>query len=68
MLEQHSKTTDTSAIPASPDQFRELCAGLEEYENLPELSPSAVRQAEPITGQSHEEMLDASILAGLTLP
>ncbi len=69
MLEpQQSQTNPTSPVPPSPDQFRALCAGLEDYEHLPELAPAAARPPASITDQSHEEALDASILAGLTLP
>ena len=66
--QQQSQTDPTSPAPPSPDQFRELCAGLEEYEHLPELIPAAAPAAAPLSDQSHEEALDASILAGLTLP
>ena len=50
-----------------PDRFRSLCAGVEEYEHLPELPPG--RQASrPATDQSHAETLAEAILAGLTQP
>ncbi len=69
MLEHEQSQTDTTTpAPSSPEQFQVLCDGLEEYEHLPELIPGPTPNAKPITSQSHEETLDASILAGLTLP
>jgi hypothetical protein len=51
-----------------PDRFRTLCAELEEYEHLPELTPGPIHPTQLLTGQNHEDTLDESILAGLTLP
>ncbi len=69
MLEhEQSQTESASPIAPSPEHFRALCAELDEYQHLPELIPGATPSARPITGQSPEETLDASILAGLTLP
>ena len=53
---------------AAHEQFSALCSGLGEYEHLPELIPGAHPSVRPITGQSQEDTIDASILAGLTLP
>lgn len=52
---------------SSEDRFHTLCAELEEYEHLPELTPG-MQMTRLITDQSHEDTIDASILAGLTLP
>ncbi len=49
------------------DQFSRLCAGLEEYEHLPELIPGE-RSTRLITQRSPEDTIDESILAGLTQP
>ncbi len=49
------------------DRFRALCAGLEEYEHLPELIPGSA-STRLITDQSHEDTIDASILAWMTQP
>jgi hypothetical protein len=53
---------------ADQDRFHALCSEIEEYEHLPELMPGATSPQRMITGTDHEETLDASILAGLTLP
>lgn len=50
------------------DRFQMLCSEVEEYEHLPELTPGATRPQRMITGTDQEETIDASILAGLTLP
>ncbi len=50
------------------DHFQTLCSELGEYEHLPELTPGATSPQRMITGTDHEETIDASILAGLTLP
>ncbi|MGH2872949.1 MAG: hypothetical protein ACRDL5_10880 [Solirubrobacteraceae bacterium] len=52
---------------SSEDRFHTLCAELEEYEHLPEFTPG-LQTTRLITDQSHEDTIDASILAGLTLP
>jgi hypothetical protein len=53
---------------ADRDRFQTLCSEIEEYEHLPELMPGATSPQRMITGTDHEEAIDASILAGLTLP
>jgi len=47
------------------DRFSSLCAELDEYEHLPELTPGS-HDTRLITDQSHEDTIDESILAGLT--
>ena len=59
MLEQ--QTIQTS----DQDRFSSLCAELDEYDHLPELTPGD-GTTRLITDQSHEDTIDASILAGLT--
>ena len=55
--------------PAAPqDRFGALCAELDEYDHLPELTAAPVQPTHLVTSQNHEETLDESILAGLTLP
>jgi hypothetical protein len=49
------------------DRFHTLCAELEDYEHLPELTPGS-QMTRLITDQSHEDTIDESILAGLTQP
>jgi hypothetical protein len=51
--------------PDQQDRFSALCAELEEYEHLPELTPGS-QDTRLITDQSHEDTIDESILAGLT--
>ena len=67
LTEQQQHSGDLAHVP-QPDRFRALCAELEEYEHLPELTAGPTHPTHLITGQDHEETLDASILAGLTLP
>ena len=57
---------EQSSQSSEPDRFRSLCAELEEYEHLPELTPG--NRPQLITEQSHEDTIDESILAGLTQP
>lgn len=52
---------------SSEDRFHTLCAELEEYEHLPELTPGR-QMTRLLSDQSHEDTIDESILAGLTLP
>ncbi|MDE3129592.1 MAG: hypothetical protein KGL16_00430 [Acidobacteriota bacterium] len=52
---------------SSEDRFSTLCAELEEYEHLPELTPG-MQMTRLISDQSHEDTIDESILAWLTLP
>ena len=59
--------TEKSAETEQERRFRELCADLEEYEPLPELTPGT-RMTQLIGDQRHEDTLDEAILAGLTLP
>ena len=58
---------ETSAETGTEDRFHTLCAELEEYEPLPELTPGA-QMTRLLTDQSHEDTIDHSILAGLTQP
>ncbi len=67
-FQQPQQTISDEQVQPQPDRFRALCSELEEYEHLPELTPGAQHPAHLITGQIHEETLDESILAGLTLP
>lgn len=62
MLTSSPSTTVTDA-----DRFRTLCAGVDEYEHLPELTPGS-QTSEPLAGQSQAETLAEAILAGLTQP
>ncbi len=62
-----SMLTQPSQTAGATDRFRALCAELEDYETLPELTPSGPR-TRLITEQSHEDTLAESILAGLTHP
>lgn len=55
-------------INAEPERFRSLCSEIEEYEHLPELTHGVTQPQRMITGTDHEETIDASIFAGLTLP
>jgi hypothetical protein len=55
-------------IKADPDRFQTLCSEIEEYEHLPELTHGVTQPQRMITSTDHEETIDASILAGLTLP
>ena len=59
MLSQQSQPS------GDQDRFSALCAEVEEYEHLPEFTPGS-RDTQLITDQSHEDTIDASILAGLT--
>jgi hypothetical protein len=68
MLSQQPPQTTTSEPAPGAAHFRSLCSELDEYEHLPELTPGAGHPTRLITGQNHEETLDESILAGLTLP
>jgi len=68
MLSQQPPQTTTGERVPQTDHFRSLCSELDEYEHLPELTPGATHPTPLITGQNHEETLDESILAGLTLP
>jgi hypothetical protein len=68
MLSQQPPQTTTSERVPQSDHFRSLCSELDEYEHLPELTPGAMHPTRLLTGQNHEETLDESILAGLTLP
>ncbi len=61
MLSQHP-----AQATSDPERFNALCAQLEEYDHLPELIPGD--RTRLITDQSHEDTIDASILAGLTQP
>ncbi len=60
LIEQPTQTS-------SEDRFRALCAGVEDYEHLPELTPGG-QSSRLITDQSHEDTIHESILAGLTHP
>jgi hypothetical protein len=60
MLSQHPVQTSSDQ-----DRFSSLCAELDEYDHLPELTPGG-RDTRLITDQSHEDTIDESILAGLT--
>jgi hypothetical protein len=68
MSVQQPTPTSMEENAQQPDRFRALCSELEEYEHLPELSPGMDYPTHPLTGQNHEDAIDASILAGLTLP
>lgn len=68
LTQQPPQGTGYEQPPRQPERFRALTAELEEYEHLPELAPSVNHPTQLITSQSHEETLDESILAGLTLP
>jgi hypothetical protein len=50
------------------NRFEALCAEVEEYDHLPELTQDRAYPTRMITGQDHEANLDASILAGLVSP
>jgi hypothetical protein len=64
MLPEQSR----QGLGADQDRFQMLCSEVEEYEHLPELTPGATSPQRMMTGTDHEETIDASILAGLTLP
>lgn len=49
------------------DRFVSLCASLEEYEHLPELTPGGT-SSRAVGEQSESDTLAESILAGLTQP
>ena len=50
-------------------QFDALCAGVEDFETLPELGPVPRDTGEPTRGAPHDEStLDEQILAGLVTP
>jgi hypothetical protein len=55
-------------VGADHDRFHALCSEIDEYEHLPELMPGTTSPQRMITGTDQEETIDASILAGLTLP
>ena len=59
--------TEKSPETGTEDRFHTLCAELEDYEHLPELTPGA-QMTRLISDQSHEDTIDHSILAGLTQP
>jgi hypothetical protein len=48
--------------------FDNLCAGVEDYEPLPELVPGPADTIPGLGVQGHDEGLDAEILAGLVSP
>ncbi|HEX3804043.1 MAG TPA: hypothetical protein VHV75_14485 [Solirubrobacteraceae bacterium] len=66
-VQQPQKITGDEPIQTQPDRFTALCSEVEEYEHLPELTAGVHYPTHLITG-SHEDALDESILAGLTLP
>lgn len=59
--------TEKAAETRTEDRFHSLCADLEEYEPLPELTPGA-QMTRLISDQSPEDTIDQSILAWLTQP
>lgn len=61
--EQHPQDT-----APGHNRFQTLCSEIEEYEHLPELMPGATSPQRMVTDTDHEDTIDASILAGLTLP
>jgi hypothetical protein len=67
-VQQPQQAIGDEQVRPQTDRFRALCAELDEYDHLPEMTPGAHHPTHLITGQSHEDTLDASILAGLTLP
>lgn len=60
-------TQAPSPSSADRDRFRALCAEVEEYEHLPELTPGS-QTSRPLSDQGHAETLAEAILAGLTQP
>jgi hypothetical protein len=58
-------TEQSPETSGDQDRFRALCAEVEEYEHLPELTPGS-GDTQLITDQSHADTIDESILAGLT--
>ena len=62
-----SLLTQQPSETSNEDRFRALCAGLEDYEHLPELIPGS-SSTRLITDQSHEDTINESILAWMTRP
>ena len=48
------------------NRFEALCAEIEEYDHIPEMTSSHPMRM--LTGSDHEAELDAEILAGLVSP
>ena len=62
-----SLLTQQPSETSKEDRFRALCAELEDYEHLPELTPGS-SSTRLITDQSHEDTINESILAWMTRP